>query len=105
MRALSDDDRDLIGRCLRAAADGPYFPDWEFPTLFGLDRDTVHGAADRWPTGDVDAESAEAVDQSILHLWGYPHGREGQLVKQLGLDDRRELEALLDRWRAHRRVG
>ncbi|WP_162584044.1 hypothetical protein [Variovorax sp. PBS-H4] len=35
------DDSSIISECLWAAADGPFFPDWEFSTLFGLSREEV----------------------------------------------------------------
>ena len=39
-------DSRVIGECLRAAVNGPFFPDWEFSTLFGLTRDEVRAVAD-----------------------------------------------------------
>jgi hypothetical protein len=35
--SLSDVDKVILGQALSAAADGPFFPDWEFHTLFGLE--------------------------------------------------------------------
>lgn len=34
--ALTQDQRDIVERCLHAAVEGPFFPDWEFHTLMGL---------------------------------------------------------------------
>ena len=44
--SLSDMDKAIVGQALRAAADGPFFPDWEFHTLFGLERSEVRAIAD-----------------------------------------------------------
>jgi hypothetical protein len=38
---IDSDDRNVIEGCLRAAIDGPFFPNWECPTLFGLEREEV----------------------------------------------------------------
>jgi hypothetical protein len=47
---ISDEDAKIIGQCLRAASDGPFFPDWEFHTLFGLEREEVAAVAASWPS-------------------------------------------------------
>lgn len=39
---------ELVRRCLAASVDGPFFPDWEFETLFGLTRDEVREVLDAW---------------------------------------------------------
>ena len=45
---LSDFDKRILNEVLRAAAYGPFFPDWEFHTLFGLDRSVVKAISDNW---------------------------------------------------------
>jgi hypothetical protein len=76
LEALNDQERDLIGQCLRAAASGPFFPDWEFHTLFGLDRDDVLAIAAEWPVV-VDRDAVElAINNAVVHLLWYPHGCE-----------------------------
>ncbi|WP_263974564.1 hypothetical protein [Myxococcus xanthus] len=34
-------DEQIIQECLRATVEGPFFPDREFPVLFGFDRAEV----------------------------------------------------------------
>ncbi len=68
-------DTDVIGQCLRAAVEGPFFPDWEFPILFGFDRDEVRRIAERWPSWDDQVEQARAVDAALNNLLSYPHDR------------------------------
>jgi hypothetical protein len=41
--AVNERDRNVIERCLQAAVEGPFFPDWEFHALFGLDREQIRG--------------------------------------------------------------
>jgi hypothetical protein len=46
---LSKRESDTIKEVLHAAADGPFFPDWEFQTIFGITRERVRRIADEWP--------------------------------------------------------
>jgi hypothetical protein len=40
---------DVVKECLRAAVDGPFFPDWELHALFGLERAEVRKVLQSWP--------------------------------------------------------
>lgn len=66
-------DSEVIGQCLRAAADGPFFDHREFQTLFGLERAEVRAIAAAWPNWDDPIEQSGAVNNSLNHLLGYPH--------------------------------
>ena len=70
---LSEADMTVVGEALRAAAEGPFFPDWEFHTLFGLDRSVVRAIADSWPVlvGSPE-DTSMAVNNSLTMLLGYP---------------------------------
>jgi len=61
MRGLDQREIQLIGDCLLAAADGPFFEDWEYATLFGLDRAEVTRIAGEWPR--VMRTTAESLSQ------------------------------------------
>src|SRR5215472_14498052 len=75
---LSDADKALVGQVLRAAVDGPFFPEWEFHTLFGLTRGEVRAIADTWPSVDrTGPDVAHGVNNSLNNLLGYPHGQDG----------------------------
>ena len=52
--AVDERDRDVIERCLRAAVEGPFFPDWEFHALFGLDREEVRAVLSAWPAAPTE---------------------------------------------------
>ncbi len=67
----------IVGECLFAAADGPFFPEWEFQTLFGVDRALVRTVCAAWPQQTVTSEELMcAVIGSMNNLLGYPHGQE-----------------------------
>lgn len=92
---LSDREREIAGQCLKAAAEGPFFPDWEFHTLFGLDRDEVRKIAASWP--DIDGKPSDvrlAIHNSLVNLIGYPHGLDRQWAAFISAS-RVEAEALL----------
>ena len=62
MRELTEKEMELVRQCLRAAVQGPFFPDWEFHTLFGLEREDVAAVLSRWP----DLDDSREVDRA----WG-----------------------------------
>lgn len=72
----ADPDEAVIGQCLRAAASGPFFPDWEFETLFGCEREEILRIAERWPHWEERSAYEGAVNNALNMLLGYPHGRE-----------------------------
>src|SRR5580700_10830682 len=74
LKKLSQRESKVIGEILRAAADGPFFPDWEFHTLFGLSREQVRGIADEWPLPITAPDIVVlAINNSINNLLAYPH--------------------------------
>lgn len=81
---LSVEDEALIRRCLQLAADGPYFPDWEFQTLFGRTRGQVRTIASTWPNVDNLALANLAVNNAMNNLTGYPHGLDTRLESETG---------------------
>jgi hypothetical protein len=84
---MGDADKTVVGQALRAAADGPFFPDWEFHTLFGLARSEVRAVADAWPNVDLmDANVALAVNNSLNNLVGYPHGQDSVWSQWISVD-------------------
>lgn len=95
---LSDRDRDLIRAALDAAVDGPFFPDWEFRTLMGVERNVMRQVLDEWPTV-TDAELGDlAVNNALLNLLSYPHD-EWQAWRRFSDATQEELAATFRRWR------
>lgn len=88
---------EVIGRCLEAASRGPYFPDWEFETLFGLTRPEVARVAAFWPQNLKLPSTETAVVNAIVNLLGYPHGWEEQMSTLVA--DRNEMEKILEKLR------
>src|SRR5882724_6423383 len=52
-------DEAIIGQCLRAAAE----------------REEIRRIADAWPEWDDEVQQADAVNNTLNNLLGYPHGR------------------------------
>ena len=95
---MNDGDSALVGRCLTAAVDGPFFPEWEFATLFGLSRAEARSVAHAWP--EVDPSNARvglAVHNALNNLLGYPHGDIEAVERMVGAT-RDELNDLFQRW-------
>src|SRR5262245_57384669 len=70
---LDQQERDVVRQCLHAAVEGPFFPEWEFGTIFGLERDDVRRVLMSWPDLDEADESVvRAINNSFNNLLGYP---------------------------------
>jgi hypothetical protein len=92
----------VVELCLRAAVEGPFFEDWEFHALFGLDRSEVEVVLDAWPNlptadfGDLSAERAQylAVNGAMNNLLGYPHGiGDDDFLRAVGASEREVIGA------------
>jgi hypothetical protein len=70
--SLSLDERALIRRCLDAAVNGPFFPEWEYQTLFGHSRAEMRRLLATWPEVN-DAGELSAIVNALNNLLGYPH--------------------------------
>jgi hypothetical protein len=87
VESLTAEEKLLIGRCLYEAANGEYFPDWEFQTLIGVDRQEVRKAASSWLTNEVIPDEVMDTTRVVLNnLLGYPHGREADLERATGVN-------------------
>jgi len=87
---------------LIAAARGPFFPDWKFPTLFGLQRSEVRAIADSFsPETELTGDVALALNNAVGNLLGYPHGQESDWYDWLSVTPG-ELQGIFSKWRASR---
>jgi hypothetical protein len=97
---LSPGERNIVLECLRAAVEGPFFPDWEFQTLFGLERKEVKEIADAWPAlNERDRKIAMAINGSFNNLLGYPHRCEKEWPRFISVS-REEAENIYSKWRS-----
>lgn len=98
---LDDREREIVGECLRAAADGPFFPDWEFHPLFGIERDDLRRILTGWPALDeADSSVVLAINNSFANLLGYPISPADEEAWGDYLSvDRLALLAVFDKWR------
>jgi hypothetical protein len=94
---LSKDDMRIIGECLIAAVEGPFFPEWEFQTLFGLGRADVAKVTRSWPNVRGEDETVVlAVNNALGNLAGYPHGED---LSRFVSADPEQLLRILEKWR------
>ena len=106
IKQLNETERLIIGECLRAAAEGPFFRDegaddpyWEFHSLFGLEREELAQIAVAWPNVEGQDESVGlAVNNCLNNLLGYPHchAKEWSSFISVSVD---EVAAVFERWR------
>ena len=68
-------DKKIIFECLKASVYGPFFPDWEFSILFGLERNDIENIISDWEKININNKNVQlAINNSINNLLGYPHG-------------------------------
>ena len=85
---------------LLAAALGPFFPDWEFFTLFGLERARVEAIARTFSSATpVSADVELALGNAVANLLGYPHGQDAAWAQWLSVTPS-ELQVAYSKWRA-----
>ena len=100
--ALTDLDareREVVLECLRAACTGPFFPDWEFQTLFGLERGDIQAVVDAWPDLDETKDNVSiAINNSMVNLLGYPHGLDKDWPRYISVSPV-EVRRVFEKWR------
>ena len=93
----------VVLECLRAASTGPFFPDWEFHTLFGLDRRDVQEGVDAWPNIDETKQNVSfAINNSMNNLLGYPHGLDKDWARYISVPPS-EVRRIFEKWRGGER--
>src|SRR5215470_15299961 len=99
LESLSGEEREVLRRAMVAAAEGPYFPDWEFQTLFGVTRAEVSDVVRARPRLDESHDVfRQAINNALVHLIHYPHGQTVRLERELGVATAR-LEGIFAKWR------
>ena len=99
-RFFPEKEKDIVRQCLVAALDGSFFPDWEFQTLFGIDRKTLAEIVDSWPhIDDTEENIFLAVNNSLANLVGYPHGSAEEWKKYISATPD-EVRNILEYWKS-----
>lgn len=97
--SLTPAERQTVFECLRAATEGPFFPDWEFETLFGLQRDQVRRISAAAPDIDDSREEvAIAINNAMSNLLGYPHHQNATWSQFVSVSQA-EADRVFSKWR------
>jgi hypothetical protein len=79
---LNEAEREQVRRALVAAVEGPFFPEWEFRILFGVDRSAVRAALTAFPRlSPRDQDQFLSVNNSLFMLGSYPHEPEADFER------------------------
>ena len=100
LRELDSEELEVVKDCLRAAVEGPFFPDWEFHTLFGLERSEreEHPILSGPISTKMMAAVVLAINNSFNNLLGYPHGLHDNWSDFIRVDSR-ELARIYMKWK------
>jgi hypothetical protein len=100
---LNDSERTVVRECLRAAVEGPFFPEWEFRTLFGVTRGEVKNVLNSWPKlEESDEKVILAINNSLNNLLGYPLGHEQKEWPKFISVSREEVGRIFLKWKGQR---
>lgn len=99
LQDLTPDEQQIVLDCLKASVEGPFFPKWEFSTLFGLSREEVRSVIQKWPVDDTSDEvAARAINNAMNNLLGYPHQEKEAWYQYISVSQE-EVHATLEKWR------
>jgi|SRR5208282_336828 len=97
---LNEREREVVRECLRAAVEGPFFPEWEFEIIFGLKRDDVRQVLLSWPgLNEADETVVRAINNSFNNLLGYPAKNKQEIWPRLISVSGIELARIFDKWK------
>jgi hypothetical protein len=96
---LTSDEIEILRQCLRAAADGPFFPEWEFQTLIGASREEVRALISQTAL-DREERAVDIATSTLNNLLGYPHGAE-KVLRSFVSASSAELKGLLEKLLTH----
>lgn len=98
---LTENEKDIVYQCLVASLEGSFFPEWEFYTLFGVERNTLARIVNSWPNVDDGKEDVFLVINNALgNLAGYPHGQSEGWKKYISATPD-EIITILERWKKY----
>jgi len=96
---LDQSEREIVRQCLSATVNGPFFPEWEFHTLFGMERDEVESILESWPDlNEANVAVQLAINNSLGNLIGFPHGREKEWPHFISVSSE-AVEGIFRKWR------
>jgi hypothetical protein len=99
LKDLNELEKAVIMECLKASVDGPFFPEWEFDTIFGLTREEVNEILEALPDVDDSMEDVQmAINNSLCNLLGYPHQQEQYWSDYISVPPE-EVARILRKWR------
>jgi hypothetical protein len=97
---LDEIEREVVRECLRAAVEGPFFPEWEFALLFGLTRDEVRQVLVSWPElNEADEVVVLAINRTLNNLVGYPSENKEAIWPRFIPVTGMELARIFDKWK------
>jgi len=96
---LDEKERDVVRECLRAAVEGPFFPEWEFHAIFGLEREEVEQILSAWPKLDESDNSVvTAINNCFNNLLGYPAENKDGIWPNFISVGQIEVARIFDKW-------
>lgn len=101
---MGQSERAVILECLKAAVFGPFFPEWEFQTLFGIYRLEMREIVETWDQIDKDSEKVRlAINDAFNNLLRYPHGEDKSWNRYISVP-KETVAAIYSKWNGEGQV-
>lgn len=102
IKTLSAKEQELVRQCIRASVEGPFFPEEEFSTIFGVTRSEAAEVLSQWPKVDESNDVVHmTINNSLNNLLGYPHGLHDNWSEYIEATGQ-EIAAVFAKWRGKR---
>lgn len=99
IKNLNEYEFEIVRQCIHASYAGTFFPDWEFETLFGVEREELKQILTAWPNIDEsDSRTMLSINNTFNNLLGYPHRKEKEWPKYITVSPH-EVARIFSKWR------
>lgn len=99
---LSEEDKDVVHRALRAVHDGPLLDEADFQPRLGVGRERLTEMLTNWPVvvdGDTDADEAILINNALNEIANGVSLSADEWTRWFGSLPRRRVRDVLQRWR------
>jgi hypothetical protein len=104
LETLTEEELDIVQQCLKASVEGPFFPEQEFHTIFGVWRGEAKEVLESWPNvNEEDKIVSLVINNAMNNLLGYPHRCEGVWDEHISVP-REEVARVYGKWRGGRGI-
>ena len=102
LKDLTEREKEIILECLKASINGPFFPESEFHTIFGVYPKEVKEVISNWPNVDEDEIAVRlSINNAMNNLLGYPDNC-GKYWSEFITVSKKEIGRIFVKWKGNK---